>query len=67
MNVAKGGKEDSVGHIDMSWDTDELARLFNENKELPHHLGHYQMVREQSGHLRQCGLVFFFFFKYLFI
>lgn len=49
---AKDGKEDFIGHTDMSWDTDELARLFIENKELPHHLGHYQMVREQSGHLR---------------
>ena len=34
MKVAKGGKEESIGHIDKSWDTDELARLFNENKEL---------------------------------
>ena len=31
----------------------------------PHHLGHYQMVREQSGHLGQCGLVFFFLSIYL--
>lgn len=29
-------------------------------RDYPHHLGHCQMVREQPGHLRQCGLVFVF-------
>ena len=68
MKVAKGGKEDSVGHIDMSWDTDELARLFNENKELPSSSGSlsYGQGAIWSPQTMWTSL-FFFFFKYLFI